>query len=105
MRAITLREHGDESVLKLEELPRPDPGPRQVRVRVRAVAVNHLDLWVRRGLPNLKLTYPHVLGADVAGEIDAVGPGLEPTGDLAPGTRVLLVPALCCGRCEACLSG
>jgi NADPH:quinone reductase-like Zn-dependent oxidoreductase len=105
MRAITLREHGDESVLRLEELPTPEPGPRQVRVRVRACALNHLDLWVRRGLPNLKLSYPHLLGSDIAGEIEAVGAGLEARGDLAPGTRVLLAPAISCGRCEACLTG
>jgi NADPH:quinone reductase-like Zn-dependent oxidoreductase len=105
MRAITLREHGDESVLRLEELPTPEPGPRQVRVRVRAVALNHLDLWVRRGLPNLKLSYPHILGSDIAGELEAVGPGLEARGDLAAGTRVLLSPGVSCGRCEACLTG
>jgi NADPH:quinone reductase-like Zn-dependent oxidoreductase len=105
MRAITLREHGDESVLRTEELPTPEPGPRQVRVRVHAVALNHLDLWVRRGLPNLRLSYPHILGSDIAGEIEAVGPGLEAKGDLAAGTRVLLSPGVSCGRCEACLTG
>ena len=72
MKAITLREHGDESVLRLEELPDPHPGLGQVLARVRACALNHLDLWVRRGLPNLKLSYPHILGSDVAGEVVAL---------------------------------
>ena len=65
--AIVLRAHGGPEVLVRETIDLPDPGPREVRVRVRAVALNHLDLWVRRGLPNLKLEYPHRLGADVVG--------------------------------------
>ena len=72
---MVLREHGGPEVLKLEQLPIPEPGPGEVRVRIRAVAVNHLDIWVRRGGPAFKLEYPHRLGSDVAGEVDAVGPG------------------------------
>ncbi len=67
MRAMTLRTHGGPEVLTLEELPTPMAGPGQVRVRVEAVAMNHLDIWVRRGLPHLKLEYPFLLGADAAG--------------------------------------
>lgn len=102
MRAITLREHGSPDVLKLEELPMPEAGPGQVLVRVEAVALNHLDLWVRRGLPGLRLTYPHLLGADIAGEIAAVGPGL-PT--LSAGARIIVNPVVSCDRCRECLSG
>src|ERR1700757_4035803 len=72
---VVLRTHGGPEVLAREAIDLPEPGPREVRIRVRAVAVNHLDVWVRRGLPGLKLEYPHRLGSDVVGEIDAVGPG------------------------------
>jgi NADPH:quinone reductase-like Zn-dependent oxidoreductase len=101
MEAMVLREHGGPDVLRLEQLPVPTPGPNQVRVRVRAVALNHLDVWVRRGGPAFKLEYPHRLGSDIAGEIDAVGDGV----DLAVGTKVVVQPGLSCGVCAACLGG
>jgi NADPH:quinone reductase-like Zn-dependent oxidoreductase len=103
--AMVLRAHGGPEVLARETIELPEPGPREVRVRVRAVALNHLDLWVRRGLPNLKLEYPHRLGADIAGEIDALGPGARGAKDLAVGQRVVVNPGLSCGVCERCLSG
>jgi NADPH:quinone reductase-like Zn-dependent oxidoreductase len=100
--AVVLRAHGGPDVLVREAIDLPEPGPREVRVRVRAVAINHLDLWVRRGLPHLKLQYPHRLGADIAGEIDALGPGAR---GAKPGDKVVVAPATSCGTCEACLSG
>lgn len=100
--AIVLDRHGGPEVLEARELDVPTPGPGQVRVRVRAVALNHLDLWVRRGLPNLKLSYPHRLGSDVAGEVESVGAGVE---DVTVGQKVLVAPGVSCGRCEACQSG
>lgn len=101
--AVVLRTHGGPEVLVRETLDLPDPGPREVRVRVRAVALNHLDLWVRRGLPNLKLEYPHRLGSDIVGEIDALGPGARTS--LKPGDKVVVSPGVSCGVCERCLSG
>jgi NADPH:quinone reductase-like Zn-dependent oxidoreductase len=100
--AVVLRQHGGPEVLARETIELPEPGPREVRVRVRAVALNHLDLWVRRGLPHLKLEYPHRLGADIAGEIDALGPGAR---GAKVGDRVVVGPAVSCGVCERCLSG
>jgi NADPH:quinone reductase-like Zn-dependent oxidoreductase len=100
--AVVLRTHGGPEVLVRETIDLPDPGPREVRVQVRAVALNHLDLWVRRGLPNLKLAYPHRLGADVVGEVEALGPGAR---GVEPGARVVLNPGVSCGVCERCLSG
>jgi NADPH:quinone reductase-like Zn-dependent oxidoreductase len=100
--AVVLRQHGGPEVLARETIDLSEPGPREVRVRVRAVALNHLDLWVRRGLPNLKLEYPHRLGADIAGEIDALGPGAR---GAKVGDRVVVSPAVSCGVCERCLSG
>ncbi len=102
MKAVVLRRHGGPEVLEPAELPIKEPGPGQVRVAVRAVALNHLDLWVRRGGPAFHLEYPHLLGSDVAGEVDVVGAGVD---DLAPGTRVVVSPGLSCGVCQACLSG
>jgi NADPH:quinone reductase-like Zn-dependent oxidoreductase len=99
--AIVLREHGGPEVLHAEQLPVPEPGPGEVRVRVKAVALNHLDLWVRRGGPAFKLEYPHRLGSDIAGTVDAVGPGVT----AKVGTKVVVQPGLSCGKCAACLGG
>jgi len=85
----------------MAELPTPQPAPGEVLVRVYACALNHLDLWVRKGIPTLKLSYPHILGSDVAGIIHEVGDGVS----LEVGQKVLLSPGLSCGRCSACLSG
>lgn len=101
MSAMVLREHGGPEVMKLEQLPIPEPGPGEVRVRIHAVAVNHLDIWVRRGGPAFKLEYPHRLGSDVAGEVDAVGPGTQ----AKVGTKTVLQPGVSCMRCDQCLSG
>ena len=103
MKAIVLREHGGPEVLRAEELPMPEPGPGEVRVRVRAVALNHLDLWVRRGGPAFHLEYPHRLGSDIVGTIDAIGPG--PGAVAVLGAKVVVQPGLSCGRCMQCLSG
>ncbi|WP_236068314.1 zinc-binding dehydrogenase [Citreicoccus inhibens] len=80
----------------------PPVGAREVRVRVKAVALNHLDVWVRQGWPGLRLELPHVLGSDIAGVVDQVGAEVT---DLAPGTEVLVNPGLSCGACERCLTG
>jgi NADPH:quinone reductase-like Zn-dependent oxidoreductase len=100
--AVVLRTHGGPEVLARETIDLPDPGPREVRVRVRAVALNHMDIWVRRGLPNLKLAYPHRLGCDIAGEVDALGPGAR---GVKVGDRVLVSPGVSDGVCDRCLSG
>jgi NADPH:quinone reductase-like Zn-dependent oxidoreductase len=102
MRAVVIREHGGPDVLRLEDLPNLEPGPGQVRVRVEAVALNHLDLWGRRGLPHLKLRFPFILGSDIAGTVDRVGAGVE---GVTPGEEVVLNPGVSCGRCRECLSG
>ncbi|HEX8952722.1 MAG TPA: zinc-binding dehydrogenase [Polyangia bacterium] len=102
MRAVVLRKHGGPEVLTVEDLPEPHAGPGEVRVRVAAVAVNHLDIWVRNGLPHLKLEYPFRLGADVAGTVDEVGPGVR---GVAAGDEIVVNPGQSCGRCRECLSG
>jgi NADPH:quinone reductase-like Zn-dependent oxidoreductase len=102
MRAIVMRAHGGPEVLQAEELPDPAVAPGQVRVRVRACALNHLDLWTRRGLPGRSVAFPHVLGNDIAGEIDELPSPIE---GLSVGQRVMLSPGTSCGRCPMCLSG
>ena len=98
---MVLREHGGPEVLQLEQLAVPEPGPGEVRVRVHAVALNHLDVWTRRGGPAFKVEFPHRLGADIAGVVDALGAGASAT----VGAKVVVQPGVSCGRCAACLGG
>jgi NADPH:quinone reductase-like Zn-dependent oxidoreductase len=100
MRAIRFHQHGGPEVLRFEEAPDPQPAAGEALVRVRACALNHLDLFQRRGLERVRIPFPHVSGADVAGDVVTA-----PEGTLSPGRRVMLQPGLSCGRCEACLSG
>ena len=102
MKAVAIRSHGGPEVVNLEDLPDPQPGPGQVVVAVKAAALNHLDIWVRKGWPGLKLSFPHVLGSDVAGVVEAVGAGVE---GVKAGDAVVVNPSLGCGRCERCLAG
>lgn len=90
MRAAVFHEHGGPDVVRVEERPTPEPGPGEARIAVRAAAMNHLDLWVRRGLP-IETTMPHVGGSDMAGVVDAVGAGVE---GAIVGARVVVDPAL-----------
>lgn len=90
MKAAVFSEFGGPEVVRFDEVDRPEPGPGEVRIAVRAAAMNHLDLWVRRGLP-MKITMPHIGGADVAGVVDAVGSGVE---GVDPGTRAVVDPSL-----------
>lgn len=103
MRAIVIRRHGGPEVLEMAEIPDPQPGASEVRVQVRAAALNHLDLWVRNGIPSNPVPLPHILGSDVAGVVEAVGADV-PAG-IEPGMEVMLQPGVSCMRCEACLSG
>jgi NADPH:quinone reductase-like Zn-dependent oxidoreductase len=102
MKAIVFNQHGDASVLKLTEVPDPPLSANGVMVRVKAVGLNHLDIWVRKGWPGLKLSLPHVLGADIAGVVERVGAEVT---DVKPGDEVVVNPGLSCGHCDRCLSG
>jgi NADPH:quinone reductase-like Zn-dependent oxidoreductase len=104
MTAIAFSEHGGPEVLQPMELPVPEPGPGEVRVRIKAVALNHLDIWVRKGGPAFKLELPHRLGSDIVGELDAVGVGARPLVNTL-GAKVVVQPGISCMRCEACISG
>ena len=100
MKAIRIHEFGGPEVLRLEEVPDSQPRRDQVLVRVQACAMNHLDLFVRKGLPGVKL--PHILGSDIAGEIVSVGDYIS---DFKPGQRVLLAPMVFCNHCAKCTAG
>jgi zinc-binding alcohol dehydrogenase/oxidoreductase len=89
MLAVRIHEDGGPEVLRVEEVPDPEPGPGEVLVRLRTAALNHLDVWVRRGLPSAPK--PRILGADGAGVVEALGEGV--TG-LELGRRVVLNPGL-----------
>ncbi|MFN3368921.1 MAG: zinc-binding dehydrogenase [Thermus sp.] len=102
MKAVVMEARGGPEVLKVAEVPTPEPGPKEVRIRVKAAALNHLDIWVRKGVASPKLPLPHILGADASGVVDAVGPGV--TG-FVPGDEVVVNPGLSCGHCERCLAG
>ena len=91
MKALCFHEHGGPEVLQVADVPEPEPGPGQVLVRVRACALNHLDIWVRRGWPGLKLEMPHWTGADVAGEVAALGPEVS---GWEVGQRVVVDPGI-----------
>ncbi len=101
MRAVVIREHGGPEVMLSDEIADPAPAPGEVLVRVRAVALNHLDIWNRKGEAGRTVPFPHVLGSDIAGEI-VEADGVE---GVARGDRVLLAPGVSCGRCRACLGG
>lgn len=101
MRAAIFYDNGGPEVVRIEQVSRPDPGPGQVLVQVRAAAMNHLDLWVRRGIP-IETTMPHIGGSDVAGVVAEVGQGVDPA---RVGERVVLNPSLWCGRCRECARG
>ncbi len=102
VKALGFNEHGGIDKLQILDLPKPVLGPEDVLLRVQAVALNHLDLFVREGMPSLKIPLPHISGSDAAGIIDQVGSNVS---NLKVGQRVVVNPGLSCGRCEYCLGG
>ncbi len=102
MKAIVLHEHGDTSVLHYADVHEPHLRHNEVLIHVRACALNHLDLWVRRGVPGYQIPFPHIPGSDIAGEVAQVGPEVS---TVHIGQKVVLAPGITCGKCPACLSG
>ncbi len=102
MKAVLLTRHGNNEALVLGERPDPSPQSNQVRVRVKAAALNRLDLFVRNGIPGVKIAFPHVPCADAFGVVDAAGPDVT---RVKAGDSVVLQPGLSCGRCEFCRDG
>lgn len=102
MKAVRFHAHGGPEVLKLEEIPDPRIAQNQVLVRIKACALNHLDLWLRKGLPGVKVPLPHIPGCDIAGEVAAVG---ELCARVKVGEAVVISPGRSCGQCARCLEG
>jgi NADPH:quinone reductase-like Zn-dependent oxidoreductase len=98
VKSVRFHQHGGPEVLRYEEAPTPVPGPGEVLVALRAAALNHLDLFVRDGIPGVRL--PHIGGADGAGVIAAPAGGRFPVG-----TRVFFDPGFSDGTCPYCLRG
>jgi len=102
MKAVRIHQHGGPEVLQYEDAPEPTIKANEVLVRVRACALNHIDLFVRDGIPGIQYHMPHILGSDISGEIVAVGDLCE---RVKPGWRVLLSPGVSCRQCDQCVAG
>lgn len=102
MKAVFFQQHGGLEVLQFGELPAPKPAPGEVLVRLKAAALNRVDLWVRNGWQGLKLSLPHIPGADGAGVVEAVGEGVS---SVQEGAEVVINPNIGCGKCPECLAG
>src|SRR4051794_19502614 len=100
MKALTLEAAGGLQYARVQELPEPTiQSPDQVLVQVHAAALNRLDLFVAQGLPGVAYNFPHVMGSDGAGVVQAVGSAVS---GVRPGDRVMLNPTLSCGQCSQC---
>ena len=102
MKAVVFHEHGGPEVLSYEDAADPLPGPTDVLIEVKAASVNHIDIFLRRGLPGIKIPLPKIAGSDAAGIIRETG--RDVTG-LKPGQRVTINPGISCGHCEFCTAG
>jgi NADPH:quinone reductase-like Zn-dependent oxidoreductase len=102
VKALAFEKFGGPDVLAIREVPDPKIGPDEVLVRVKACALNHLDIFVREGIPALKTPLPFWTGCDIAGDVVEVGAAVK---DVKTGTRVAVNPNLTCGRCEFCMQG
>jgi len=102
MKAVIFSQHGGPEVLQYTEAPDPQIKADEVLIEVRACALNHLDVWVRSGLPGIKIPLPHILGDDVAGVVRTAGELVTWT---KPGDEVMVQPGVSCGHCGECLAG
>ena len=101
MKAVTFHEHGGPEKLIYEEVPFPQVGHEEILVRVKACALNHLDIWLRQGIPGYKIALPHISGCDMSGVIEKVGAAYS--GHLKLGQSVFVMPGMSCGNCDECL--
>ncbi|MBC8191956.1 MAG: zinc-binding dehydrogenase [Candidatus Marinimicrobia bacterium] len=102
MKAVQFSEHGTSEVLELSTMEKPSPQDDQVLVEIKAASLNHLDLWLRRGLPGLSIPLPHIPGSDASGVIAEVGSEVK---DWNIGDEVVIQPGTFCGDCEPCRAG
>ncbi len=100
MKAVVIHEHGGVDKLLYEDVSEPVHSTNEVMIRVRACGVNHLDIWVRQGLPGKKIGFPHISGCDIVGEVAA-----SSSKRFAVGDKVMVYPGLSCGQCNYCRNG
>lgn len=103
MKAVTFHQHGGPEQLLYEDVAVPVPQAGEVLVRVRACALNHLDVWIRQGIPNYPIALPHVSGCDVSGVVERVGEAVP--APFSIGQPVVVSPGISCWQCECCLAG
>lgn len=102
MKAVIFRRFGGPEVLEYADIAEPALKPGQVLVRVKACSVNHLDIWIRQGIPAYKINLPHISGCDVSGVIEQAGLGVS---RWRVGDKVVLAPGISCGGCQSCHAG
>lgn len=102
MKAILFYKHGGPEVLEYNDLPDPEPKHGEALIKLKFASLNHMDITVRNGWPGLHLDFPHIDGADGAGEVVALGEGIN---ELKIGDHVVINANLGCGKCENCVSG
>lgn len=102
MKAVRIHEHGGIDKLRFDEVATPTVGPNDVLVRVKATSINHLDLWVRQGLPGVKFPLPMIPGVDAAGVVSEIGSAVS---HVAVRDRVVIAQGISCGHCKQCLNG
>lgn len=102
MKAVVFDRHGGPEVLQYEDVPDPKPGPDGVLIEVKAASINHIDIFLRRGMPGIQIPMPKIAGSDAAGIIRELGPGVS---GLSIGQRVTINPGISCGHCEFCAAG
>jgi len=102
MKAIRIHQHGNLDQLRIDDVPIPRIRPNEVLLEVKSTSLNHLDLWVRNGIPGVTLPLPMILGSDASGVVKETGEWVKGVHD---GDRVLVVPGYGCGKCEECFSG
>jgi crotonyl-CoA carboxylase/reductase len=109
MKAVVFEEHGGTDVLQYTDIPDPEPGPYEVLIEVKAAGANFHDIWARRGMPGMKVIFPHVSGSDVAGVVAAIGSEVSGTGfgssSVQVGDEVVVHPGLSCRTCDFCVTG
>lgn len=97
MKAVRIHQHGGLDVLKYEDIPMPNINQNQCLIKIKAAALNHLDIWVRKGFPGVPL--PMIMGSDGAGIIEEIGTNIS---EFSVGNRVLIQPLTYCGSCRWC---
>ncbi|MBZ5537758.1 MAG: zinc-binding dehydrogenase [Acidobacteriia bacterium] len=102
MRAIRIHKHGGPGEIRIDDIPVPIIKPHEALLEVKSTSLNHLDLWVRNGMPGVQLPLPLILGSDASGVVKGIGATVK---NIKVGDRVLVVPGYGCGECEECFSG